>query len=218
LTRLLYLHGFASGPGSSKGVALARHYEAKGLPVERLDLRVPSMERLRLSEMLEVVRRAVGGPTDRAVLMGSSLGGLAAARAAERDPRVAAVVLLAPAFGFVGTWEERLGPEAWAAWKLEGREVQDYAAGGSVRVDFGFIEDAARLESAGPPRVSVPTLIVHGKDDETVPVRVSRDWARGRPNVRLVETDDGHELKASLPVIMAEADRFLPPFFPDGNW
>lgn len=206
--KYLYLHGFASGPESSKGVAIARHFEARGISVERLNLRVPSLERLRLSEMLSTVQRAIGG--DSAVLFGSSLGGLAAARVAERDSRVRALVLLAPAFGFVGTWEERLGPEAWAAWKREGREVNDYANGGRpVRIDFGFIEDAAAVEASGPPKVAVPTLIVHGRADDTVSVEKSREWAAGKPHVRLVETDDGHELKASLPLIQEEAVRFL---------
>jgi uncharacterized protein len=216
--KLLYLHGFASGPESSKAVATARHYEAQGRPMERLNLRVPSLERLRLSEMIAVVRRAVGGPSDRAVLFGSSLGGLTAARAAEADPRIRAVVLLAPAFRFTETWEKRLGPAAWEAWRREGLDIQDYAhPGRTARLDFGFIEDARKVESAGPPRVEVPALIVHGRGDDTVDVAVSREWAAGKPHVRLVEVDDGHDLKASLPLILEESDRFLAPILSDGN-
>ena len=54
--RLLYCHGFASGPLSSKGRALAERFPE----LERLDLRVPDRERLRLSAMLEVVHRSLG--------------------------------------------------------------------------------------------------------------------------------------------------------------
>src|SRR4051794_36524174 len=96
--RFLYLHGFASGPHSTKGLAVAAHYQRRGLAVERLDLRVPSFEHLRLSAMIETVRGAIGGERERAVLFGSSLGGLTACRVAERDPRVCALVLMAPAF------------------------------------------------------------------------------------------------------------------------
>src|SRR5688572_23811736 len=92
--RLLYLHGFASGPRSAKGTAFDAHFTPRGVPVERLDLRVPSLEHLRLSAMLEVTRAAIGGPGDRAVIVGSSLGGLTAARLAERDPRVSGLILL----------------------------------------------------------------------------------------------------------------------------
>src|SRR4051812_6428009 len=46
--RWLYLHGFASGPSSSKGVAIATHYASRGVAMDRLDLRIPSFEHLRL--------------------------------------------------------------------------------------------------------------------------------------------------------------------------
>src|SRR5215210_7497392 len=107
--RFLYLHGFASGPGSKKGTALAAHYAKRDLAVERLNLRVPSFEHLRLSAMIDVVIAALGGPRDRAVVIGSSLGGLTASRAAERDPRIAALVLLAPAFQLMTRWRDQLG-------------------------------------------------------------------------------------------------------------
>jgi uncharacterized protein len=212
--RFFYLHGFASGPDSTKALALARHYEGLGVGMDRLNLRVPSVERMRLSEMIETVRRAVGGDGDRAILFGSSMGGLAAARLAEQDPRILALVLMAPAFGFVEAWRRRLGPEGWEKWRREGLEVHDYARKTMVRVDFGFVEDAEAVERLGSPDVRAPTLIIHGRRDETVDIAVSREWARGKPRVRLVETDDGHELKASIPLILSESDRFLSPFLP----
>jgi predicted esterase YcpF (UPF0227 family) len=110
--RFLYLHGFASGPRSRKGLAFVEHFAERGVAIECLDLRVPSFEQLRLTEMLEVTRNAIGSPRDRVVLFGSSLGGLTAARVAERDPRVAALVLLAPAFQLVARWRQQLGT-AW---------------------------------------------------------------------------------------------------------
>src|SRR5690242_15152243 len=102
--RFLYLHGFASGPESTKARAIAAHYAAKGIDVERLNLRLPSLEHLRLSAMIGEVRARIGGARDRAVLIGSSLGGLTACRLAEDDARVSALVLLAPAFRFVERW------------------------------------------------------------------------------------------------------------------
>lgn len=206
--RYLYLHGFASGPGSKKGVAFAAHLAARGLSLERLDLRVPSFEHLRLSAMIEAAGAAIGGPGDRAVVIGSSLGGLTAARLAERDPRVRALVLLAPAFQLAARWRETLGP-ALDDWRRAGwREVPDHTTGRPARVDYGFFEEAAALD-AGYPDVAVPTLVLHGAADEVVPIARSRAFAAGRPHVRLVELADGHELVASLPALLAETDRFL---------
>jgi pimeloyl-ACP methyl ester carboxylesterase len=213
--RLLYLHGFASGPRSTKGVAFAEHLARRGVAVDRLDLRVPSLEHLRLSRMIDAVQAAIGSPRDRAVVVGSSLGGLTAARVAERDPRVSGLILLAPAFRMIERWARRLGDEAWQAWRQSGwLAIDDYAERRPARVDFGFAEDGAAVdaEGGGWPDVRVPTLILHGRNDEVVDIELSREIVRGRPWMRLIELDDGHELVASLPTILAEADAFLAPW------
>lgn len=213
--RFLYLHGFASSPASRKAVAMAAHFASRGAKLELLDLRVPSMEHLRLSEIIRVTAAAIGDSRERAVLIGSSLGGLAAARLAEVDSRVAALVLLAPAFQLARRWSRRLGPEELARWRAEGfRTVVDYKTGGEARVDFGFLDDLAAADAAndGWPDVRVPVLIVHGSGDDTVEIETSRRFAEGKRHVRLVEVDDGHELAASLGRIAAEADDFLVPF------
>lgn len=213
--RFLYLHGFASGPASTKGVAIGQHLAGLGVSVDRLDLRVPSLEHLRLSAMIEATRAAIGGPRDRAVLLGSSLGALTACRTAEVDPRVCALVLLAPALRLAERWRARLGDEGWRRWQETGwLAVDDYATGRHARVDFGFMEDAARVEADGDgwPDVRVPTLIVHGRRDEAVDIELSRTWAEGKRHVRLVEVDDQHELIVSLPLIAEKVQRFLAPF------
>lgn len=210
--RFLYLHGFASGPSSKKGTAFDRHLTARGVALDRLDLRVPAFPNLRLSAMLDVVRTAIGGASDRAVVIGSSLGGLTASRQAERDPRIAALVLLAPAFQLATRWRTQLGEAAWNAWKAsDALEITDRTTGQPAHVPFGFIEDVMSID-VDYPDIRVPTLIVHGVRDDVVPVEHSRKFAAGKRHVRLVEVDDDHELITSLPRIFEEADRFLTPW------
>lgn len=205
--QVLYCHGFASGPLSSKGRAVREHLSRRGVDVELLDLRVPSRERLRLSRMIETLQAAV---RDRAVAIGSSLGGLTVARAAERDPRIAAAVLLAPAFRLVERWRGRMGEEEWARWQREGVYAYDdhTTPGGVLQVDFGFMEDAA-LVDVGWPDLRIPTTVIQGSRDDTVDPELAREFASGRENVRLVEVDDGHQLLDSLDVIHAEIGRVL---------
>ena len=206
--RHLYLHGFASGPNSTKGVRFAEQFAALGRPLDRLDLRVPSFEHLRLSAMIATTQAAIGGPDDRAIVIGSSLGGLTAAWTAARDPRVVALVLLAPAFELVTRWEAQLG-EDWERWRTSGwREVPDHVTGGNARIDFGFVEDARAID-VGMPALAVPTLILHGTRDDTVPIATSQQLAATNPHVRLVELDDGHQLAASLPRLLTETEAFL---------
>ncbi|WP_394827731.1 YqiA/YcfP family alpha/beta fold hydrolase [Pendulispora albinea] len=213
--RWLYLHGFASGPQSSKGVALSEHYSRRGIALERLNLRVPSLEHLRFSAMKRVVHDAIGGPSDRAIVFGSSLGALTACRVAEEDARICALVLLAPAFRISPRWRVRLGEEAWRRWEeTDALEIDDYAEKRRTTVDYGFIRELESLEAHGDgwPDVRVPTLIVHGVNDDVALIDNARTWAAGKRHVRLVEVDDGHELVASLARIADEADAFLAGF------
>lgn len=204
--KILYLHGFASGPLSTKGVAFEKHFAPKGIAIERMNLRVPSFEHLRLSAMIDTVRAAI---TDKAILIGSSLGGLTATRVAERDPRVQALILMAPAFQLVARWREQLGSEEWNTWRTQGwRQVADYTTGSQSKIDFGFVEDVEAVD-VGYPNVRVPTLILHGTADNVVPIERSRTFAAGKPHVRIVELADGHELVASLPTLLAESEAFL---------
>lgn len=209
--RILYLHGFASGPASTKGLAFERFYSAHGIAIERLDLRRPSLAHLRLSAILATVASALDG-ADRAILIGSSLGGLAAARFAERDPRVAAMVLLAPALQLVPRWRARLGAAGWQAWQESGwLDVHDHTTGRPARVDFGFAEEAEALDRPGGgwPEVAVPTLVFHGVRDDVVDVGLSRQLVARSSNVRLVELNDDHQLVDSLPRLLTESYEFL---------
>jgi pimeloyl-ACP methyl ester carboxylesterase len=210
--RWLYGHGFASSAESVKGRALSERFARRGVELERLDLRRPSMEHLRLSAGMAHVRERIGGERDRAVLLGSSLGGLTMARVAAVDARAFALVLLAPAFRLPVRWRERLGAEGWRRWREEGSlEIDDTARGAKGRVDFGFPEELERMdaEDGGFPDVRVPTLVIHGVGDDVVPVEGSRAWAKGKRHVRLVEVEDGHDLGRSIDTIYSEIIRFM---------
>lgn len=211
----LYLHGFASSPRSTKAQAFVRWGEERGVTIDALDLRAPSLEHLRLSAILDRVRSAIGpDPRARVVLVGSSLGGLTACRIAESDPRVCAVFAMAPAFRLAERWQKRLGDAAWNAWReRDALDIDDWSTGKKTTVDFGFVDELARLD-VDFPDVRVPVRIVHGTRDEIVDIGLSRTWAAGKPHVRLVEVDDGHELTASTDRILREAASFFENLLP----
>lgn len=209
----IYLHGFASSPASTKAKAFRTWAEGHGFTIDVLDLRLPSFEHLLFSAMEARVRDAidlVGG--ERVALIGSSLGGLTAARVAAADPRVCSLFLMAPAFDIAARWESRIGKDTWERWKTSGYlEVDDYATRQKARVHWGFIDELARIDAARGvfPDVRVPTHIVHGVQDDVVSIELSRAWSKGKPFVELVEVDDGHELGASIPRLLDDATTFF---------
>ena len=141
----LYLHGFGSSPAAKKGVAFTDHFAPRGIAFQRLDLRVPSAARLRLSAMIETARSNLG---ESAIVVGSSLGGLTAARTAEREPRIAALVLLAPAFQLARRWREAL--PGFDDWQRTGTRTVTSSNGDVNELDFGFVEDVEVSTSAFP--------------------------------------------------------------------
>lgn len=204
--RYLYLHGFASGPLSKKGVRFERALGDRGLELERLDLNVPSFSALSVRAMVDAVAAAAHG--DEVTLLGSSLGGWTAARFAELHPAgVRRLFLMCPAFDLCGRWPHMLPDGAMDEWRRRGALVFADGAGVAQPVHYRFYEECC--EEPAYPDVRCPTLIVHGTRDDRVPVESSRRYAAAREHVRLVEVDDGHDLLATLEPIVERAIDFL---------
>jgi pimeloyl-ACP methyl ester carboxylesterase len=206
MKRVIYLHGFASGPSSSKARYFRQRLEGAGFSVTVPDLAEGDFEGLTLSGQLDVIARAAaGGP---AALMGSSMGGYLAALYAARHPEIERVVLLAPAFGFARRWAERMGDAAIEAWRREGTiDVFHYGEGRNRALRIGLLEDAAQYEDY--PDVRQPCLIFHGIKDDVVPVRYSEEFAAARENVELHAVESGHELLNVLDTMGGRVEEFL---------
>jgi alpha-beta hydrolase superfamily lysophospholipase len=205
---ILYLHGFASGPGSAKGRALGERFSRLGVPFLRADL-TPGEEGFERSTpltMLAEVERLVAEHRP-GVLMGSSLGGYLAALASARGAPVEKLVLLAPAFDLFARWRARLSPDDERRWRAEGLPVHHFATGRERRLGWSFLEDAAALPPH--PEVKVPALCLAGAKDELVPLASVEAFVARTPSARLVVLDDGHELLASIDRIFDEARAFL---------
>jgi len=187
MTRVLYLHGFASGPSSSK----ARFFRERIPHLEIPDLAEGDFENLTITGQLRVIECAARG--EPVALIGSSMGGYLAALFASRHAEVTRVVLLAPAFGFARRWAERLGPGEVARWRETGRmEVFHYADNRPRQLGHQLLDDGAQYDDY--PDFSQPALIFHGAHDDVVPAAYSQEFAANHPNARLEVLDSGHEL------------------------
>ena len=211
MTRVVYLHGFASSPHSSKAQFFARRFAASGVSMEIPHLDEGRFEELTISGQLRVIASAVGD--EPAILIGSSLGGYLAALYTSRHPakyssRIEKLVLLAPAFQFPRRWRERYSDQDWERWKREGSTpVFHYGEGRERQLGYQFVEDAAQYEDE--PEFSQPALILHGVRDSVVSAEISRAYAARRPNTKLVLFESGHELTDVLEPMWAQISSFL---------
>jgi pimeloyl-ACP methyl ester carboxylesterase len=221
--RIVYLHGFASGPMSNKAQFFRARFEDLGVPVEIPQLDEGNFEMLTVTGQLAVIDRAVRNgdpletwqaarppaPQDPVTLMGSSLGGYLAALYASRYPEnVDRLVLLAPAFQFPSRWRKRFAGEELAEWQRTGRKsFYHYSVKADRPLGYQFVEDAVQYEDE--PDFRQPGLILHGTRDDVVPAGVSEQFALHHPQVRLCLVESGHELTDVLDKLWLETALFL---------
>ena len=205
LAHLLAARGFVavrfnfSGGGMRPGDHLATDTEAFAHATIGNDVRD-------LEAILEAVadgRIAAGRvDADRIGLLGHSRGGGGSILAAARTDRLAALVT----WSAVATFD-RLSEEEKATWRQVGRvPVVNARTGQELELDRSVLEDmeanadAYDLEAAAGAR-RAPWLIVHGEDDETVPVGEARSLAAAaRPVSRLeVVAEASHTFGAVHP-------------------
>ena len=205
MTPILYLHGFASSPASSKARFFAAQLRAAGAQVQIPDLSDGDFEHLTITAQLAVMERAAGaGPVS---LVGSSMGGYLAALYAARHPEVQRLVLLAPAFRFAYNFAKTIGPEAVAAWKLAPSEVFHYGDGRTRLLSYQLLEDGQAYEDF--PDFSQPALLYHGRHDDVVPAAYSEEFAASHPNAHLEVLDSGHDLLNMLDYMAPRVCDFL---------
>jgi pimeloyl-ACP methyl ester carboxylesterase len=222
---VIYLHGFASSPASSKARRFGRELAALGVPFECPDLNEPEFRTVTVTRMVEQTRaliaRAQAGPI---ALVGSSLGALVAlftagepldlgsglserglkARAGRRV-EVDRLILLAPAVDRI----RQLAGYSVDEWRRRGSiPFFHYALERQEEVAFALYEDAERHD-ASTVALTVPVLVFHGRHDESVDPAAVERWAAGRSNVDLRMLDDAHQLSSSIDYIWEESRKFL---------
>ena len=207
--RIVYLHGFASSPQSSKARYFGEKFCRAGIPFEAPALDQGDFDGLTISGQLSVIERAVGEGAPGVVLMGSSLGGYLAALFAALHPEVIdRVILMAPAFNFLRRWKARLTKEELTRWNTQGwMPIFHYGAKAEMRLGRQFLEDGARYPAV--PDFSQRALILHGTGDPVVPLKGSQDFAHEHPLVRLALFPSGHELTDVLEGLWREVASFL---------
>lgn len=189
--RIVYLHGFASSPKSTKAQRIVPQLQAAGAPVEVPDLNEDDFEHLTVTRALTRIRRCLA---DRTLIMGSSLGGYLAALLASQDSRVQALVLMAPAFDFAGRLQTRYGEATLEQWKKDGQTLVDHYGYGTPRpIGYALYEDA--LTHPPRPPLKVPTYVLQGEHDDVVPADMVRQVLQtAGPHVTLNVVDDDHTL------------------------
>jgi len=207
---VLYLHGFASSARSTKAGYFAERLRDYPVTFECPDFNEPDFATMTMTRMVDQLGAVLSRVSDRAVLMGSSLGGTLAILAAARfAPKIDRVVLLAPAVMFAKAGHHLLPPERIDEWQRRGAlPFFHYAYEEERLLSYSFYEDSLQHDAFNAT-FTQPTLVFQGLRDASVDYRTVEAFARDRPNVTLSLLDDDHQLIASLPRIWESVADFL---------
>jgi pimeloyl-ACP methyl ester carboxylesterase len=208
---ILYLHGFASSPKSTKVGYFTERFREHHVDVRCPDFNQPDFTTMTLTRMLDQLAGELSRNGARpATLIGSSLGGTVAILAAAKfAARVERLVLMAPAVMFAKAGHHLLPPERIEEWHRRGAlPFFHYADQKERALNFAFYEDSLRYDAFATV-FQQPTLIFQGLRDQSVDHRTVEAFARTRPNVTLSLLDDDHQLLASLPRMWTDIRHFV---------
>ncbi len=162
-------------------------------------------------------------PTDRAVIVGQSFGGMVLQDLLDRYPnRVAAMVVIgAPALGdrpgpvmrvlqrlrihMIKAWPDRLLRRAFAAMVTKDPEVRADVTRATQQLDKrGFVAVSAaamdgHLREQPAATHGVPVLLVHGEQEEGAVLRAMQRWAERDPTIRREVLHGGHLVNQENP-------------------
>lgn len=220
----IILHGFISDRHSPNTIAVSEQLHRDGINAITVDFygRGESdgeFGKLTIVKAVENVFAVINhvherDPEQKIILIGGSFGGLVAMHAAAKMTDLEALILRAPVSDWNLVWQDWISPVQFAEWERTGIHTDEIAPGKSVTFGVEFLKEvqAPPLYNTIAPRITVPTLIVHGDADETVPVEQSQKLHSLLPNSQLIILP-GADHRFSRPEDMvqyqAEISKFL---------
>ena len=219
-----FVHGLQSNRRGEKSLYFARQIARRGEAFASLDLTghgdsEGDLAGLSLTRNLADLDRGLryaeekAGPFGAIHLIGSSMGGLTALWFSARSPgRITRNIVIAPAFEMAGRMLLALGRVKALEWRRQGRTRIETGFGG-FELGYQFVEEESRYPTVSlMRRLSTPSLILHGSDDEVVPCQLSRQFADRLDHVHLVEIEGGdHRLTDHKERLFEEMWRFVGP-------
>ena len=207
---VIYLHGFASSGQGAK----ARYFRSQYEPFPHVTFHAiefnptpKDFEYMTITGLINRLRQYLLDHSHNKIsYIGSSLGALVGLHYAHRFGGVERLFLLAPALTYLtGKYTEA----ELQHWLREGTiNVAHFAFEQEIPLRYDYHLDGLRYLQPVPP--PAPLLIIHGRNDEVVPIENSRRYAASFPDqTHLVEVDSDHRLNDQLDLIWEYVQSFL---------
>jgi pimeloyl-ACP methyl ester carboxylesterase len=188
-------HGFSTSKGGRTCIKLEEIFNLRNYSTFRFDFfghgeSEGKFEEITVSEAVDDVKSAIQLVKDSGYteigLIGSSFGGLASIVTAGQSDDIFVLALKSPVSDYMGLLIARDQDLDIKEWEEKGSIAVKGVNGQSLRLNYTFFEDAQKVIGYQFARnINVPTLIVHGDSDATVPLEQSRKAVSLIPDSRL---------------------------------
>lgn len=191
---IILCHGFSSSKDAQTYKRLEEIFNNHKISTFRFDFfghgeSEGEFEDITISEAADDILNAIsfikGLGYSRIGLVGSSFGGIASIMAASKTNDLFILALKSPVSDYEKVTmktKKELGE-----WKNKGYRYYITGEGKKLRLNYSFYEDFRNNDGyKAAPKIIIPTLIVHGDADETVPVSQSIKTSKLIPNCKLV--------------------------------
>lgn len=192
---VILCHGFSTSKDGRTYVRLEEILNDKEISTFRFDFYAHgesegNFEEITTSEAVDDVRNAIKflkeSGYEKIGLVGSSFGGLASILTASQSDDLYLLALKSPVSDYKSMAHARRSEQEINDWKTKGYIDLDSVNEERRRLNYSFYEDAEKVDAYEAARkIKIPALIVHGDEDETVPIEQSIKTARLIENCRL---------------------------------
>jgi len=192
---IILCHGFSTSKEGRTYVRLEKILNDSGISTFRFDFfghgeSEGIFEEITTSEAVDDIQNAIRflkeSDYKKIGLVGSSFGGMASIIEAGKTNDLYVLALKSPVSDYLGLIHSREDEQEIKKWKEKG-VIEVAGVDGETRtLKYSFYEEAQKVKAYEPAqKIKIPALIVHGNDDETVPIEQSRKTASLIENCRL---------------------------------
>jgi len=205
---VILCHGFSTSKDGNTYVRLEKILNDNGVSTFRFDFfghgeSEGKFEEITTSKAVNDVLSAIHFLKDSGYtkigLIGSSFGGMASLITASKTGDLHVLALKSPVSDYLSLIVSQQDKQEMKTWKEKGHIYFTSAEGRKLKLNYSFFKDAEKVDGyESSKRIKIPTLIVHGDKDETVPVEQSKRTAGLIENCRL-ETAEGADHRYTKP-------------------
>ncbi len=186
-TIIILCHGFGSSKNSRTYVELQRRLNKFQLSTFRFDFfghgeSEGKFKDITISEAIDDILCAIKLLKSKSYselgLIGSSFGGIASIITASKVNDLFVLALKSPVSNFEDKFLATTSKEAMDKWKKKGYHYYVRSDGERKKINYTFFEDCKNNDGYdAAKKIKIPTLIVHGDNDESVPISQSKKTA-----------------------------------------